>query len=73
MLLKPLGQKLVGQIIDYTKFHKALPSQPQDEQYATHTLSSFGKGAIDSRDQAKTNLLGWIKALVPDYNFTPII
>lgn len=60
-VIEPLGQKLVGQIIDYTKFHKALPSQPQDEQYATHTLSSFGKGVIDSRDQAKTNLLAGLK------------
>jgi methionyl-tRNA formyltransferase len=33
--LAPLGQKLLGEIIDYAKVHKSLPSRPQDEQFAT--------------------------------------
>jgi methionyl-tRNA formyltransferase len=33
--LAPLGQKLLGEVIDYTKVHKALPAKPQDEQFAT--------------------------------------
>jgi methionyl-tRNA formyltransferase len=33
--LAPLGQELLGQVIDYAKLHKALPSKPQDEQFAT--------------------------------------
>ena len=33
--LAPLGQKLLGEVIDYAKTHKTLPAKPQDEQYAT--------------------------------------
>ena len=33
--LAPLGQKLLGDVIDYAKLHKALPAKPQDEQFAT--------------------------------------
>jgi methionyl-tRNA formyltransferase len=33
--LAPLGQKLLGEVIDYAKLHKALPAKPQDEQFAT--------------------------------------
>src|SRR5215470_14431090 len=33
--LAPLGQKLLGEVIDYAKLHKALPARPQDEQFAT--------------------------------------
>jgi methionyl-tRNA formyltransferase len=33
--LAPLGQKLLGKVIDYAKTHKALPAKPQDEQFAT--------------------------------------
>jgi methionyl-tRNA formyltransferase len=33
--LAPLGQKLLGQVIDYAKVHHALPARPQDEQFAT--------------------------------------
>jgi methionyl-tRNA formyltransferase len=33
--LAPLGQKLLAEVIDYAKAHKALPSRPQDEQFAT--------------------------------------
>jgi methionyl-tRNA formyltransferase len=33
--LAPLGQKLLGQVIDYAKTHHALPARPQDEQFAT--------------------------------------
>jgi len=33
--LAPLGQKLLGDVIDYAKIHKALPAKPQDEQFAT--------------------------------------
>ena len=33
--LAPLGQKLLGEVIDYAKLHKALPATPQDEQFAT--------------------------------------
>src|SRR3984893_337503 len=33
--LAPLGQKLLGEIIDYAKTHHALPAKPQDEQFAT--------------------------------------
>jgi methionyl-tRNA formyltransferase len=33
--LAPLGQKLLGEIIDYAKTHHSLPAKPQDEQFAT--------------------------------------
>ncbi|WFU37616.1 formyltransferase family protein [Bradyrhizobium sp. CB82] len=33
--LAPLGLKLLAEIIDYIKVHKALPAKPQDEQFAT--------------------------------------
>lgn len=33
--LAPLGQKLLGEIIDYAKLHNSLPAKPQDEQFAT--------------------------------------
>ncbi len=34
--LAPLGQKLLGDVIDYAKAHKNLPAKPQDEQFATN-------------------------------------
>jgi methionyl-tRNA formyltransferase len=34
--LAPLGQRLLGEVIDYAKAHKALPAKPQDEQFATN-------------------------------------
>jgi methionyl-tRNA formyltransferase len=37
--LAPLGQKLLGDVIDYAKTHKSLPAKPQDEQYATKAPS----------------------------------
>jgi methionyl-tRNA formyltransferase len=33
--LAPLGQKLLGEVIDYAKAHHKLPAKPQDEQFAT--------------------------------------
>jgi methionyl-tRNA formyltransferase len=33
--LAPLGQRLLGEVIDYAKIHDALPGKPQDEQFAT--------------------------------------
>jgi methionyl-tRNA formyltransferase len=33
--LAPLGQQLLGEVIDYAKVHKSLPAKPQDEQFAT--------------------------------------
>jgi methionyl-tRNA formyltransferase len=33
--LAPLGQKLLGEVIEYAKIHKSLPAKPQDEQFAT--------------------------------------
>ncbi|MDE2379547.1 formyltransferase family protein [Bradyrhizobium sp.] len=33
--LAPLGQKLLAEVIDYVKVHKALPAKPQDEEFAT--------------------------------------
>jgi methionyl-tRNA formyltransferase len=33
--LAPLGQKLLGEAIDYAKAHGTLPAKPQDEQFAT--------------------------------------
>ena len=33
--LAPLGQKLLGEVIDYAKTHKTLPATSQDEQFAT--------------------------------------
>jgi methionyl-tRNA formyltransferase len=33
--LAPLGQKLLGEVIDYAKIHDALPGRPQDEEFAT--------------------------------------
>src|SRR6478735_5429128 len=37
--LAPLGQKLLGEVIDYAKVHKSLPARPQDEQFATQAPS----------------------------------
>jgi methionyl-tRNA formyltransferase len=37
--LAPLGQKLVGEVIDYAKTHETLPAKPQDEQFATKAPS----------------------------------
>ena len=37
--LAPLGQKLLGDVIDYAKTHKSLPAKPQDEQFATKAPS----------------------------------
>jgi methionyl-tRNA formyltransferase len=34
--LAPLGQKLLGDVIEYAKAHNSLPSKPQDEQFATN-------------------------------------
>ena len=34
--LAPLGQKLLGEVIDYAKAPHALPAKPQDEQFATN-------------------------------------
>ena len=33
--LAPLGQKLLGEVIDYARTHHCLPAKPQDEQFAT--------------------------------------
>jgi methionyl-tRNA formyltransferase len=33
--LAPLGQRLLGEVIDYVKIHDSLPGKPQDEQFAT--------------------------------------
>ena len=33
--LAPLGQKLLGEVIDYAKAHHSLPAKPQDEEFAT--------------------------------------
>jgi methionyl-tRNA formyltransferase len=33
--LAPLGQKLLGEVIDYAKTHRSLPARPQDEEFAT--------------------------------------
>jgi methionyl-tRNA formyltransferase len=33
--LAPLGQKLLGEVIDYAKAHDSLPAKPQDEEFAT--------------------------------------
>jgi methionyl-tRNA formyltransferase len=40
--LAPLGQKLLGDVIDYAKTHKNLPAKPQDEQFATNAPSLGG-------------------------------
>ena len=37
--LAPLGLKLLADVIDYVKVHKALPSKVQDEQFATSAPS----------------------------------
>jgi methionyl-tRNA formyltransferase len=37
--LAPLGQKLLGEVIDYAKAHDSLPAKPQDEQFATSAPS----------------------------------
>lgn len=37
--LAPLGLKLLADVIDYVKVHKALPSKTQDEQFATSAPS----------------------------------
>jgi methionyl-tRNA formyltransferase len=40
--LAPLGQTLLGEVIDYAKVHKSLPAKPQDEQFATKAPSLPG-------------------------------
>jgi methionyl-tRNA formyltransferase len=37
--LAPLGQKLLGEVIEYAKAHDSLPAKPQDEQFATSAPS----------------------------------
>src|ERR1700723_2550503 len=37
--LAPLGQKLLGEVIDYAKTYKSLPAKPQDEEFATKAPS----------------------------------
>jgi methionyl-tRNA formyltransferase len=37
--LAPLGQKLLGEVVDYARIHNALPGKPQDEQFATNAHS----------------------------------
>jgi methionyl-tRNA formyltransferase len=37
--LAPLGQKLLGEVIDYARANKTLPAKPQDEQFATNAPS----------------------------------
>jgi methionyl-tRNA formyltransferase len=34
--LAPMGQKLLAEVIDYAKVNGALPSKPQEEQFATN-------------------------------------
>jgi len=34
--LAPMGQRLLGEVIDYAKKHGALPARPQEEQFATN-------------------------------------
>jgi methionyl-tRNA formyltransferase len=41
--LAPLGQRLLGEVIDYAKAHNSLPAKPQDEQFATKAPSLDGK------------------------------
>jgi len=41
--LAPLGQRLLGEVIDYARIHKTLPAKPQDEQFATKA-PSLGDG-----------------------------
>jgi methionyl-tRNA formyltransferase len=33
--LAPLGQKLLGEVIDHARTHRYLPAKPQDEEFAT--------------------------------------
>jgi methionyl-tRNA formyltransferase len=40
--LAPLGLRLLGEVIDYAKAFKTLPSKPQDEQFATKAPSLPG-------------------------------
>src|ERR1700753_3357216 len=37
--LAPLGQKLLGEVIDHARTHQVLPAKPQDEQFATKAPS----------------------------------
>lgn len=37
--LAPLGQKLLAEVIEYAKAHRALPATPQDERFATNAPS----------------------------------
>lgn len=37
--LAPLGQRLLGEVIDYATTHDKLPGKPQDEQFATSAPS----------------------------------
>ena len=37
--LAPMGLRLLGDVIDYAKTHRALPGKPQDEQFATSAPS----------------------------------
>jgi methionyl-tRNA formyltransferase len=37
--LAPLGQKLLGDVIEYAKANNSLPAKPQDEEFATKAPS----------------------------------
>ena len=47
--LAPLGQKLLGEVIDYAKTHKSLPAKPQDEQFATQAPQPDAGSALAFR------------------------
>jgi methionyl-tRNA formyltransferase len=40
--LAPLGQRLLGEVIEHAKTHTTLPAKPQDEQFATKAPSLPG-------------------------------
>jgi methionyl-tRNA formyltransferase len=40
--LAPLGQRLLGEVIDYAKTHKTLPAKDQEEQFATKAPNLTG-------------------------------
>ena len=51
--LAPLGQKLLGEVIDYAKTHNTLPAKPQDEQFATKAPTSVRRQALTVPDPGR--------------------
>jgi len=58
--LAPLGQKLLGEVIEYAKIHKSLPAKPQDEQFATRAPALAPHSSFSSPGESRKRPVGTI-------------